>query len=339
MRTNKISDTNMSNKKIKKNSLIYIVYFSVVLSLTCYFAILIFEGRLLSFFVSQFDNFEYKEIFTGGFLIKDSIKSDYPLLNELVFDDVLCERVNLENELMEFHDYEYSIDKSNNTFRIIALGDSMTYGWGVRTNESWPKQLERKLNRLYTTNYEVLNFGVPGASIEEKVRVFKECAILYNPDMVILQFFINDGRNMTRIRENARNMYEEYKLGIRELPEELEDLNLTEDGVKKLFSLIAIQEEYRKSLEKLFEENWENVEIPLLDLVNITKSMNIDLIVFAFDRSQQQASSLEKLSKEYNFTFLDLREYIRSEENIRLSDGHLNSRGYDIISDKILEKL
>ena len=62
-----------------------------------------------------------------------------------------------------FRDKEYPLEKSKNTFRIIILGDSVTSGFGVENNESYPEILEAKLNALNNgINYEVLNFGVWG---------------------------------------------------------------------------------------------------------------------------------------------------------------------------------
>src|ERR1051326_4754279 len=37
-----------------------------------------------------------------------------------------------------FRDREFSPDKKSKT-RIVALGDSFTYGWGVEAQQSWPK--------------------------------------------------------------------------------------------------------------------------------------------------------------------------------------------------------
>jgi len=34
-------------------------------------------------------------------------------------------------------DYEYKLEKQGNIFRIVTLGDSYTFGWGVELNESY----------------------------------------------------------------------------------------------------------------------------------------------------------------------------------------------------------
>jgi hypothetical protein len=62
-------------------------------------------------------------------------------------------------------DEEFSLAKPADRFRILALGDSFTYGHGVRSEETYVKQLEAMLNHKLGNRgirYEVLNAGVPG---------------------------------------------------------------------------------------------------------------------------------------------------------------------------------
>jgi len=60
-------------------------------------------------------------------------------------------------------DYEYSLAKSPETYRIMMLGDSTTLGWGVPLEATVPKLLERELNEGRAPGidrFEVLNAGV-----------------------------------------------------------------------------------------------------------------------------------------------------------------------------------
>ena len=60
-------------------------------------------------------------------------------------------------------DYEYRLRKEPGTFRIIGLGDSSLFGWGVPLEDSTLKVLERSLNEPSSAHkFEVMNFAVPG---------------------------------------------------------------------------------------------------------------------------------------------------------------------------------
>ena len=60
-----------------------------------------------------------------------------------------------------FRDREFDRERRAGTVRIAALGDSVTFGYGVALEESFPKVLERILNET-RPGHEVLNFGVGG---------------------------------------------------------------------------------------------------------------------------------------------------------------------------------
>lgn len=110
-------------------------------------------------------------------------------------------------------DREFSIEKPNNTYRIIFLGDSFTFGWLVELNESYVKFVERKLNEMEDTIiYEVLNFGVPGYNLAQKVESLNYKGIKYDPDLIILQYLHDDVDY-----ENSTKKYELLEKGFDKL--------------------------------------------------------------------------------------------------------------------------
>src|SRR5262245_8146581 len=54
--------------------------------------------------------------------------------------------------------------------RVLAIGDSFTYGWGVQDSEPWPKVLERDLSRQGMP-IEIANLGRPGAGPEQYFEI------------------------------------------------------------------------------------------------------------------------------------------------------------------------
>jgi PA14 domain/GDSL-like Lipase/Acylhydrolase family len=91
------------------------------------------------------------------------------------------------------HDYEYSLRKEQGTFRIVGLGDSSLFGWGVPFEDSGLKVLERRLNeKSRAQKFEVINFAVPGYNTAMEAETFVQRCLEYAPDLVLLNFNTND---------------------------------------------------------------------------------------------------------------------------------------------------
>ena len=74
--------------------------------------------------------------------------------------------------------------------RIVALGDSSTFGWDVELNDTYAKQLERML-QAQGHDVEVLNIAVPGYSSHQGVLMMPEVWKL-EPDVLLVSFGRND---------------------------------------------------------------------------------------------------------------------------------------------------
>lgn len=94
--------------------------------------------------------------------------------------------------------------------KIVALGDSLTAGFGVDLSESYPALLEKKLQEN-GYQYTVVNAGVSGeTSSGTLARV--EWILSQNPEIVIVETGANDG-----LRGVAVNLLEENLRGIVEI--------------------------------------------------------------------------------------------------------------------------
>jgi lysophospholipase L1-like esterase len=92
-------------------------------------------------------------------------------------------------------DREYSLTKPAGVYRIMLLGDSTTFGWGVPLNETAAKILDRTLNAQHLPGYdhvEVLNAGVGNYDTVQEVTYYETRGRAFHPDLVVLVYFIND---------------------------------------------------------------------------------------------------------------------------------------------------
>ncbi|MFC2171026.1 SGNH/GDSL hydrolase family protein [Acidobacteriota bacterium] len=97
-----------------------------------------------------------------------------------------------------FRNAEFNIKKPKETFRIVACGDSCTYGWGVGQDETYPKILEGMLNEGNQSgkNYEVINCGVIGYSIAQQKAFLQRTALSFEPDLVLISHTYNEGNRV-----------------------------------------------------------------------------------------------------------------------------------------------
>jgi lysophospholipase L1-like esterase len=96
-------------------------------------------------------------------------------------------------EVWQARDENRPRDKAWHRYRIVCLGDSCTYGIGVKTQDSYPRQLERLLNEgLAYQRFEVLNLGIAGYTSYLGLLRLREMALAFRPDLVIASFGLND---------------------------------------------------------------------------------------------------------------------------------------------------
>lgn len=88
---------------------------------------------------------------------------------------------------------EYALEKSPRTFRILVLGDSVTFGHGALFTTTYPYLLEQRLRQWRPeVDWQVWNLGVPGYNTRTELEYLREVGSRYRPDLVVVGFFEND---------------------------------------------------------------------------------------------------------------------------------------------------
>ncbi len=97
-----------------------------------------------------------------------------------------------------FRDYEHS--KKNNTqkLRVIAIGDSFTWGHGVENEEIYVKRME-----ALNPHIETINMGGPGGDPPGELKVYLFRGTAYEHNIVLLGFYIGNDIITTHATEES----------------------------------------------------------------------------------------------------------------------------------------
>lgn len=160
------------------------------------------------------------------------------------------------------------ITKEESLITIVAFGDSLTAGYGVSLEESYPKILEQKLNEQ-NISVKVINMGVSGETTEialERLDFINN----QNPDIILLGIGANDmlrslPPEKTKINiEKIINYFQEKNKGIILL------------GMK---SINTNGPKYRESFNSIYTDLSKKYSLPLvpffLEGVALNETLNI----------------------------------------------------------------
>lgn len=90
-------------------------------------------------------------------------------------------------------DEEISLAKPREARRVLCLGDSFTFALGVRLEDLYVKQLERRLaEEGGAGDIQVINAGVAGYNTRQELITYLTLGVALEPDLVVLGFYWND---------------------------------------------------------------------------------------------------------------------------------------------------
>jgi hypothetical protein len=88
---------------------------------------------------------------------------------------------------------EYPLDKGPRTFRILVLGDSVTFGHGSVYEHTYPRLVEESLKAWRRDiDWQVWNAAVPGYNTSQELAQLLRVGPRFRPDLVVVGFFEND---------------------------------------------------------------------------------------------------------------------------------------------------
>ncbi len=138
----------------------------------------------------------------------------------------------------------------------VVLGDSLSAGYGVKIEESWPSVLESNLNAS-GMNIAIVNAGISGDTTSGGLFRLPKLLKEHKPDLVILELGGNDGlRGMSVKKVIRKNLEAMIKMSLK-------------DGADVL--LIGVElppnygEQYTNSFKDMYAELAIEYNLPLIN--------------------------------------------------------------------------
>lgn len=92
---------------------------------------------------------------------------------------------------------EWAIPKPAGQYRVMLLGDSLTFGNAVATDAVYAQRVEQQL-KTQLGDVEVLNASAGGWGLRLEIQFFEDEGLSYAPDVLVLGFFPNDWESPPR---------------------------------------------------------------------------------------------------------------------------------------------
>lgn len=160
------------------------------------------------------------------------------------------------------------LQQMGQTFKVVAFGDSLTAGYGLKLEESYPSILEKELKKV-NPNIEIVNMGVSGETTTGGLARI-DFVISQNPQLVLLGLGANDMLRSTNPELTKANL-EKMILTFKE-----KNIPVVLLGMEaQITSGLA----YKKNFDAIYKDLAEKYDLALvpffLENVVLVKDLNI----------------------------------------------------------------
>lgn len=239
--------------------------------------------------------------------------------------------------------FNYSIDKNKETYRIITLGNSFTYGIYVSTADNWVELLEDKLNNNppcgNIKKYEVINLGVPGYDTQYTYMRYVSKGKKYNPDLIIWTHLDFDS-SWERIKTKIDSYLKHFKSDVNYYNSERQKLLKEGQSSDNLYSmeLVAMAKAILDDIKEAQGEKAVQFQNTFLDLFNRDYNKKL-LYTYIGDRSGDKYVKEILLPRVDNRRTFFYEPQFLQDKGLRFSDGHFNKIGNKKMADELYDYL
>ena len=217
--------------------------------------------------------------------------------------------------------------KEKNKKRIVCLGASPTFGWGVKYEDTYPVVIE-KILKENNIDIEVINAGEIGYSSYQGLNLLKNKILDLKPDIITVSYVINDIDKYRFFRssilqDNQLKPISKIFITISNIAQESNFFKLIKQIVKNNISKKV--QYYGKNCNNQYNENRRvsmyDYEANLKEFIKIAKENNIKIFFIVMPVNLPKKKIItEEEKKEIDLLFKDFYNEFKQKKYTEAKD-------------------
>ncbi len=213
--------------------------------------------------------------------------------------------------------------------RLVCLGDSVTFGWNIVYERSYPYLLEEGLREQYP-EVMVVNSGIGGQTVIDGLDRLDSDVFYYGPQIVVVNFGLNDGFIIIEDDLQDQNGGEGGNI-------ESDDSLIDEDTFLNNIGLDIFTSTYKQLIGKLSEMGLEVLVMGTNPVMTELWWENKDIALKQEESYRLYNQAAMHIAEDHGFIFIDLREAFMAGDQLDAllqPDGvHPGEAGFALISE------
>lgn len=195
------------------------------------------------------------------------------------------------NNQYGFREEEFLSPKPAGTYRVMVLGDSLTWGAGLAPEQRYTDIVERMLNeRVPTKKFELLNFAVSGGPTTRERDILYEFKGVVQPDLIVIGYCANDPLQKsaqysperayfeTTLRSAFTPLERAQRIGLGRLGKRVKD------GIFVVGEQLGLFPDWITLRDAAYKENsreWQEMRQALVDIKAVSDELQLPAPLFA----------------------------------------------------------
>ena len=289
------------------------------------------------------------------------------------FPGSLYKHIEIRINSKGLRDVEYDYSKKGK-YRILGLGDSITFGTGVKVEDAYLSVLERLIRQQIDAKSDIIKAGVNAYEFDQEYTYYFEEGYKYNPDIVLIGVCLNDAMiiDSAAVQEKKREVLQSIN------DDKSKKLYREDTGEKRFLNYFNTYKFFKLTLHRLIhyreiktERDQYNAKYFYLiyDLWNgeplhhyaknlrklnnhaQSKKARVILVLFPYTQQFTHAENMGRLPQEIitalaeanGIDVIDLYEILNREDYLNFylkkDNVHLNEKGHQLVGEFIYNEM